>query len=331
MDSNNDYLEKLKSFGIDPDNLPKVTEEELLDIPRRSMERFVARQTGDVRTLSSHGFIRLFGGSVVDHTVALDAAGSILTSLQKSVTNFGAALSGNKTIRGALPSSLSERTQLLLTASPQPGSIVFTLSPEAPGYDELYPQPALFQNENSPLADQAMKGILELLSEIDTTSPDASDEFVSHLDNLGPRFTQSFGELLGELSINRMDTEMVWNEPGHEAKRISVAHETAGYAKKLIADLKLDIEEMMLVGTLRTISDIKKLDLQIDNGELVTIERGDISDTTMAQYHIGQHVEVVVELSSGTKTGGKPVRKYKARSINADEAPRETDSLFPPT
>lgn len=328
MDINDEYLNKLQSFGIDPNNLPEVTDDDILDIPRRSMEQFAAKQLDDVRQLNSYGHIRLHGSSVVDHSVALDAAGNILGFLQKAVTNFGGALRGNKTIHGSLPSNISQQTQLMLTASPLPGSIVFALAPEASGYDELYPEPALFKNENSPLADNAMKGILELLSEIDLSTPDASDTFVSRLDELGPRFTHSFSELLGELANNQMDTEVVWNEPGHKTKRIDLDHNSAGYAQKLIADFRLDIEEMEIIGILRTVSQIKKLDVQTDKDGLITIDRGAISDSEIARYHTGQKVVVKVELSSGTKTGGKPVRNYKAISIRDYSEPNETGSLF---
>jgi hypothetical protein len=328
MATNNDYFEKLKLFGIDPDNLLEVTSEDILDIPRQSVEQFVARQSEDVRKLESYGFIRLYGSSIMNHSLALDAAGSILAFLQKTVTNFGAALKGNKTIRGALPSSISQQTKLLLTASPLPGSIVFALSPKVSGYDELYSQPALFSNENSPLADEAVVGILELLAQIDTSSPGASDEFISELDELGPRFTQSLGELLGELSFHHMDTEVVWNEPGHKVRRIDLSGESAGYARKLITEFKLDIEEMEIAGVLRTVSEIKRLDVQMDDGELISIERGEITDSVFSRFHTGQRVRLNVELSSGTKTGGKPVRVYKAISIKADDEPNDMESLF---
>lgn len=329
MTTNDEYIEKLKSYGIDPDNLPDVTEDDILDLPRRSIEKFAARQLDDVRKLGSHGHIRLHGSSIIDHSVALDTAGNILSFLQKAVTNFGAALKGKKTLQGAIPGSISQLTQLKLTSSPLPGSIVFTLTPEASGYDELYPQPALFKNEKSPLADLSVKGILELLSQIDTSSPDASDEFVSSLNNLGPRFTQSFGELLGELSANQMNAEVVWSEPGNKTQRINLNYDAAGYARRLITTFKLDIEVMELEGVLRTLSDYTKLHLQTDDGEVVPIDQGEITKEELKRRpYYDQRVKIKVELSSGTKTGGKQVHKYRALSIRLVDDPEGMESLF---
>ena len=132
------------------------------------------------------------------------------------MTSAGAALEGNKSIRGKLPDEIMRRTNLALVASPGRGSVVLEFSPVASTEaEERYPGGELtFEGPKQPLVQRAVEvalGVIDLAAIEDPLAVPAN------LAELGPRVAAKALELAELAAAGRFDVDMTWDEPGARA------------------------------------------------------------------------------------------------------------------
>ncbi|WP_233209569.1 hypothetical protein [Mycobacterium sp. ENV421] len=98
------------------------------DLSRISLEGLIAQDTLG-RTLASRGTIRVTGDGVTGSSARVSEVARIMMGFQRLATAVGAAQRGDKALGRQPNAEVRRRTDLLLTASPGPGSITLTFTP----------------------------------------------------------------------------------------------------------------------------------------------------------------------------------------------------------
>lgn len=93
-----------------------------------SVNAFI-RENPDNVEATSCGVIHIAGPSIAENSAPVKAVGGLLTFVQGTVDTIGSSLAGVRSSHGAIPSSISGRTQMSLVASPMPGSVVIQVAP----------------------------------------------------------------------------------------------------------------------------------------------------------------------------------------------------------
>ena len=319
---NNGFNEKLIALGITGD----VFESEEIqdwntpdDLGKMSIDAMARKEFGTERILDSYGYIDLGGIGVKNHAADLDAVGNVMAFTQRLVTAVGAASRGFTSARGKLSLSIIERTQLKLTASPQPASLLLVVTPKQSGFDDIHPggQTTLLEEEDlRPLADEAMSDVIRILSQINTED---MEPFLATLENLGPRTASSLKELLKHLSKNEFDTKFKWSEPGSTIKTVRLSQSDADFAWKKISDRDLDSTEEIFEGKVITVSLNKRLELctVIEAEEqTVAIKRGLLSDSDLAKLSPTNAIRIAVRSTPKISPGGEESFSYDAISFD---------------
>lgn len=133
---------------------------------------------------------------------------------------------------------------------------------------------------------------------------------------LGPRVAAKALELAELAAAGRFDVDMTWDEPGRTRRR---SRTSARQMAQLVANLRsehLDTEDVALSGVLRTVSDRRKIDLEVTDldGEvhIVSIDRGEVD---FSDFRIGESVQMAVTMRLISKPGGGESRRYTATMI----------------
>ena len=71
-----------------------------------------------------------------------------------------------------------------------------------------------------------------------------------------------------------------------------------------------------LVGSLRTISDRRRWELETEEFGVIGLDAGDIAPEVVAGLHVGQLVEVVATMRTLVKPGGDETREYTALRVS---------------
>lgn len=287
------------------------------DLGRISFESFVSEFSLG-RQLHSSGSIRLTGEGVKQHAASLENLGILMSRVQRLVTAIGGAEKGFKSLRGRLPSSILTETRLNLNAGALPGSVFFEFEPAIAPNEELYDQGnvPLFGDEHELLVDKAMKRAIELVSSVSALGPDADgSEFLAEVSSLGPRTAAALSEVAKSVSSASFDLDLEWQEPHKPTYRSSISSRDAERLVKLVAARELDSEVERIIGAIHTISDISKIHVETDDGDLVSIKPGKIDHDSLSGIRHGQRVEITVDVKVSQRAGEEPIASYTGRSI----------------
>lgn len=296
------------------DVLPKTGDE----LSRMSREVAEQRSLDDHgRVLSSSGWFRLFGTGVRGHVAPFGAVGEVMLLAQRAITAIGASLEGQKSIRGRFSSEVVARTRLGLAASPLPGSVVLTVTPEMPPAEELYPRGEypLFDDDQRTLADRSLEALIRVLITATESSADA-DPLVAQLDALGPRVASTLDNLAESLIGGSFDVEVAWGVPGAAMERCVMELATTQWLHQIVSGRDLDAEQTQLVGKLHTISDVSKWVVEtVDDGELVSVRADRLTPADVTAARIGQLVTIDVLVKQRVRPGGTVAFDYTAIHI----------------
>lgn len=306
------------------ETLPKTGDE----LSRISRQVATQRALGDEsRVLSSSGWLRLFGSGVRGHTAPFGVVGEVMLLAQRTITAIGASFEGQKSIRGRFSSEVVARTRLGLVASPLPGSVILSVTPEIPPSEELYPrgEHPLFEDDQRTLADRSLEALIRLIATASESSADA-DPLVQQLDDLGPRVAATLDNLAESLIGGAFDVEVAWGMPGTPMQRGVLELRTTQWLHEIVSGRDLDAEEAQLVGKLHTISDVSKWVVEsVDDGELVSVRADRLSPAAVTAAHIGQLVTIDVLVKQRVRPGGAIVFDYTAVNIRSVSGPPSAD------
>ena len=287
------------------------------DAGRISIERMISDEELG-RSQISHGLIRLSGDGVVGHSAAATEVATVISSFQRLVIAVGASLAkGNTSLRGQIAAGLVRRTRLRLVASPAPGSLVLSLSPEAPPSEETMPGgvASMFE-ENEPLADQAVAQIVSMMSDASQLGPDPEHSpLLERIEALGPRTAAAIRAFALALSTGDFDTDIGWQVPTRPSLRATVDHNHAAAIVRLVEARNLDAERVQLTGELRTVSDLSAWVLDDDDGERYQVDAGSIPQEIAGELHIHMRVRVDADMTPTRHVGGAFRYVFTARQV----------------
>lgn len=285
------------------------------DLARLHIQHFAQRTVGGFDLLASRGQIRLTGVGVNGHSIDLGDAGELLTRWQGLVTSAGAAIEGRKSV-GNLPEEIKRQTKLVLTASPGVGSVILEFAPQVNEAEERYPggQTAI-EDQPESLVQRSVNAALDVL---DLASREKVD-LTASLADWGPRVASKALELAEHAAAAQLDLDFTWEETGKGRRRSrSTAHQFAQFATMLKAE-SLDTEPVSFSGVLRTVSDRRKIDLEIEDLDsptkrrVVSIERGKVD---FSNFRIGDSVVIAATVKLKARPGGHEGRSYTAESVS---------------
>lgn len=291
------------------------------DLSRLGVEALVRRETGTARTLRSSGILRFTGAGVAGHSANLDDIGSLSSAWQKAVTATGAALEDVKSARGRFSASVVLRTQLVLSASPLPGSVVFVLEPKQSPIRESEPDGNASLSEElaaRPLADRASERLVEFLAVGAAPGPEVADEIAQQLRALGPRVGGAVNELAHAIDRSNVTLEVAWREPARPTRRASMNPSGAKFIREVVEGRGLDAEPEKLLGTLQTISNRQRWVIDTADG-LVWFDASNLSPADRHLWNVDDWVEVEATVAVRERGDGRMDRTHTATAIRAAE------------
>lgn len=300
--------------------LPEVSWSEPEDLVRHSFEAMVDRVEGDVRTIGSSGSLCLHGAGVATHSAALAEVGEIISSWQRAVTAVGASLEDIHSARGRIPASVTQRTELALTAAPGAGSLVLRIHPTSDALEETAPngQARLLESPR-PLVDRAATELFDLLS-IGSSGPGHVDDVARRLRTHGARVGSALRSLATALAESAVSFEVTWREPGSSTLRASWTPAEARWVKSFIEGRDLDTEEEIITGEAITVSSRERWLVDTEEGpEKVTV--ADLSPEAIRRVSPGDLVELRVETRTRAQPDGRLLTKRSAIALISVEAP----------
>lgn len=305
----------IRAAAANPDQFPVW--EDASDLARLHTQEFARRVAGGFNLLRSHGQIRLAGGGVRGHSVDIAQAGELLAHWQGLVTGAGGAVEGNLSARGQLPSDIVARTRLDLVASPSPGSVVLEFEPHADEADERYPGGTTnIDGEPTPLVERAVDEAMDVLA---LAAEGLETDLTAAFSARGPRVAARARDLADLAASADIDIDTTWEVPGRGRRRVrATATQLRSFADRLRIN-SVDGELIDLEGTLRTVSDHRKIDLEVDEPDsptkkrVISIDRGEVD---FSPFRVGNVVKMQVLLSIHRRPGGGESVTYTAERIN---------------
>ncbi|MEE6289311.1 hypothetical protein V2J52_16780 [Georgenia sp. MJ173] len=289
------------------------------DLARRSRETLAAR-IAPGRPGTSRGELRLAGSGVVGHSIRLSDLGGVLSSFQRTVSAVGGALDGITSSRGSLPASLVQRTNLRLDAAPAPGSVRLAITPEQSPAAELYPNGEVPLDDTSrPLSDRSLEEVIRLLRAGATADPTAR-EFRAEFAELGPRAASAVRAFLKIVADDDLDLNLSWQEPRRPTISAAVTSSEARFLEQVIANNGLDDDELVVRGTVHTVSDRRPLDLEVA-GAPMRVQLGDQLPPDIHTLNVGDVVDARINVTTEQRAGGDEVVTYTLISIERVDEP----------
>lgn len=291
------------------------------DLSRRSIEAMVRRDAGTARGLHSSGVLRFTGAGVEGNSANLDDVGSLSSSWQKAVTATGAALEDIKSVRGRFSASVILRTQLMLTASPQPGSVMFVVEPKQSPVAESQPNGQAALNEEMaarPLADRASERLVEFLAVGTDPGVEVGDIIARQLRDLGPRVGGAVNALALAIDKSNITLDVSWREPAKPTRRATVDPSKAKFIREVVEGRGLDAEPETLLGPLQTISSRQRWAIETVDG-LIQFDASELPPADLHRWKVDDWVEVEATVAVRERGDGRTDRKHTATSIHEAE------------
>lgn len=289
------------------------------DWGRLSRDAFLSnRIPGGARMVLSAGTLRLSGPSVVANTADLSAVGALATAWQRAVSATGAALEQFRSLRGALPSAVQYRTALVLSAAPEPGSVLLRVEPKANPLEEAESsENVAIVAPNRPLADRAAEQLIGVLGKAANVHLTEQDAIAGELSELGPRAGSALGVLARVLDRENLTLDATWAEPQTATRRATVTPSTARWIADFVSGRGLDSEEDTIDGVLRTVSDRERWLVEVD-GEDIRMDASHVSASAEGRS-VGERVTLRVLVAPTLRPDGSTPKKYTILEVIAAE------------
>lgn len=190
------------------------------DLSRISVEALIADDTLG-RTLPSRGNIRISGDGVTGASARVSEVARVMAGFQRLATAVGAAQQGDKALGRQPNADVRRRTDLLLKASPGPGSIILTLTPAISPITETGHgggKVGMFAEleTDDQLLDTAIGAAIDVFSAGNDIGPSpAQSRFVQQLAEMGPRTASALRDL--SKTLDRGDSTSKSTGSNHRA------------------------------------------------------------------------------------------------------------------
>lgn len=301
--------------NLDPS---EVVWEDAGDLARLSIGAFAAEQSPMRRDMSA-GFLRLAGPGVSGHSAPVDEVAKVMGQFQRLVLASGLSLSGWKTLRGRAPADVISKTRLHLDGSALPGSLVLQVVPASSPRDEIMPsgQGEFFRENENQLVDDAMNRCIDLLNMGKLLHADAdSTPFLMEVEEAGPRVGAAIRDFTAALVEGAFETELMWAQPRTPARRSRLSVRELVHIGVLVASRALAREPVVLVGVLRTVSDISPLKVELAPNEVESVNAEAIPGEVIASLRVGLRVRIAADVTEDIAPGGDVKTHYNATQVD---------------
>lgn len=301
------------------------------EIARASIERHMEEVAGRTRR-NSNGVLRLTGDGVIGHSISLSAASSMLFNFQQLVTAIGASLEGNRSSRGKLPKAVKEETELNLTASPMPGSVVLNFEPnhseqsKDSGSQFALPLDNTEKTSKPPLAERAVDEFLALFGFADLDGE--GNQVIDGVEKAGPRVTKALEEFSSALIRHDIDVDLKWQRKGGRRQRILIKSKQAKTLTELLQEMETKTGNISVVGRIQKISDYPGETIEV---RVIERESSDFIDedfptsitvdiprnlADISKFHIRETVEMKLFVDKMTLPGKNPTHSFELQEIS---------------
>lgn len=291
------------------------------DLSRISVEALIARDTLG-RTLPSRGNIRISGDGVTGVSARVSEVARVMTGFQRLATAVGAAQQGDKTLGRQPNADVRRRTDLLLRASPGPGSIILTVTPATSPITETgytggrVGMFAELETEDQ-LLDAAVGAAIDVFAAGNGIGPSPSESrFVQQLAEMGPRTASAVRDLSKTLDRAGFDIEIDWQQPARSTRRVTVSATAAAYIAATVENANLDEQPVQLVGEYLTVSAVSSWLIQQDDGDTLTVKLGQIGRDDTRGLAVGDRVRIDALMKIETTPGGAVKTTYTAQAVH---------------
>jgi hypothetical protein len=297
------------------------------DLSRISVEALIADDTLG-RTLPSRGNIRLSGDGVTGASARVSEVARVMAGFQRLATAVGAAQQGDKALGRQPNADVRRRTDLLLKASPGPGSIILTLTPATSPITETGHaggKVGMFAEleTDDQLLDTAIGAAIDVFSAgNDIGSRPAQSRFVQQLAEMGPRTASALRDLSKTLDRAGFDVEIDWQQPSRATRRVTVSAAAAAYIAATVENANLDEQPVQIIGEYLTVSAVSSWLIQQDDGDTVTVKLGEISKDDTRGLAVGDRVAIDAVMKVETTPGGAVKTTYTAHAVHRLGDPR---------
>jgi hypothetical protein len=296
-------------------------------LSRISVEALIADDTLG-RTLPSRGNIRLSGDGVTGASARVSEVARVMAGFQRLATAVGAAQQGDKALGRQPNADVRRRTDLLLKASPGPGSIILTLTPATSPITETGHaggKVGMFAEleTDDQLLDTAIGAAIDVFSAgNDIGSRPAQSRFVQQLAEMGPRTASALRDLSKTLDRAGFDVEIDWQQPSRATRRVTVSAAAAAYIAATVENANLDEQPVQIIGEYLTVSAVSSWLIQQDDGDTVTVKLGEISKDDTRGLAVGDRVAIDAVMKVETTPGGAVKTTYTAHAVHRLGDPR---------
>ncbi|OCB17834.1 hypothetical protein A5689_23860 [Mycobacterium intracellulare subsp. yongonense] len=292
------------------------------DLSRISVEALIADNSLG-RTLPSHGNIRLSGDGVTGASARVSEVARVMAGFQRLATAVGAAQQGDKALGRQPNADVRRRTDLLLRASPGPGSIILSVTPATSPITETGHgggKVGMFAEleTDDQLLDTAIGAAIDVFSAGNDIGPSpARSRFVQQLAEMGPRTASALRDLSKTLDRAGFDVEIDWQQPSRATRRVTVSATAAAYIAATVENANLDEQPVQIVGEYLTVSAVSSWLIQQDDGDTVTVKLGQIRRDDARGLAVGDRVRIDALMKIETTPGGAVKTTYTAQTVRS--------------
>ncbi|MFN6548498.1 hypothetical protein ACK4CT_35625, partial [Mycolicibacterium nivoides] len=215
------------------------------------------------------------------------------------------------------------RTDLLLRASPGPGSIILTVTPATSPITETGHaggKVGMFAEleTDDQLLDTAIGAAIDVFSAGNDIGPSpAQSRFVQQLAEMGPRTASALRDLSKTLDRAGFDIEIDWQQPSHATRRVTVSSTAAAYIAATVENANLDEQPVHIIGEYLTVSAVSSWLIQQDDGDTVTVKLGRIGKDEAHGLAVGDRVRIEALMKVETTPGGAVKTTYTAQAVRS--------------
>ncbi|MEU5203277.1 hypothetical protein [Streptomyces pseudogriseolus] len=227
------------------------------------------------------------------------------------------AIEQGGTRKAARRKALRSSVELMFSPQPTPGSTVFHLwqKPQNPSDQSVEDQGTLDIEGGPPLVDIAISRVMDVWDSARSETPSIA-ELRDVLGPLGITHAGRLQSLIKNLLAKDMDLDLTWGDVESGIRSTRLHRREAAFLESVVTKVSEQTERITLSGVLRTVSNLRKVDLQLEDERIITAELDpSLTDESLGQYYM-KPVSVVAEVQTvWQNTLGRAKRTYTFLNI----------------